>query len=327
MFNAPDGYSRSSVIQGSILQRRPTVFSVSKFPATARLGQTRFYALSEVAASDFHGNSRVYGDYQGLNTLFSVSKLHPTTDPPQTGIFAGSEFVVSAFHGNSRVYGDHKGLNTVFSVSKLHPTTIIAQTHVLAISRSGISEMPGDTEVNEDYLGPTTLFSLSAIPVGDLCGNSDLIAISSCLTCSMLSAGTNEQPSGSSLSIQIGIGELKSTLSARVGGPGVPADAYSTQRESAAVALVAGLGAGILVLVVVASCVLFCLFKRRRDDTDDIQEDEFSDDSIGFPDTWVEGVEFGSCGNAMASMASGMEDHFLESEVVEEGLPLSPLAD
>jgi hypothetical protein len=161
--------------------------------------------------------------------------------------------------------------------------------------------------------GQSTAFSLSDIVCSGLSGNSDLITVSSVIV--EIEGWTPDF----SDSTQISLDGPGSRLTRFVGVDGFRADADGAQGSKASVALGAGLGTGILILILAVCGVLFWFFTRRRDETDITQESEFSNDSTDLPDSWGEHANLTLGGAGLDSECLTVEIPFLESGTVEEG--------
>jgi hypothetical protein len=79
------------------------------------------------------------------------------------------------------------------------------------------------------------------------------------------------------------------------------------------------LGVGLLVVILIASGVLFLFVTRRRDERDATANDELTPDSTDVPDSWAEHVLLASGENALASEGHMMDIVVMEPGMVEEG--------
>jgi hypothetical protein len=121
--------------------------------------------------------------------------------------------------------------------------------------------------------------------------------------------------------IQTTVDESGSSLPVSMKRAGYAEGAGSEQGANSSAALVAGLGVGLLILVLCG--LAFYFFARRRDETDladGTEAAEFNNDSVDLPDAWAEHMQFVPGDNALVGEGKGLDVPFTDGEIGEEGL-------
>jgi hypothetical protein len=209
-------------------------------------------------------------------------------------------------------------------VSHLFSASVyIGVSAVFSFSRVCMSRLPENSDLLKDVTAPEDSIVLPEVELTEL--------LSARVEKSLILSGIEVLTRFSTSNSQNSFGEPGSSLPSSIGHESLPADANSAPGMSHSWALGTALAVGLLLLLLLVSAVLLWYHTQHRDRSTDVTDAaEFAMDQADLPeapdgpDGWVEYLHLATALNALEADATVTDIPFIEPEMLEEGLWLSP---